>query len=235
MTLFEPNGRLKPKLTLYLGFAVAFWGALLITANRAWPDPTGPNDELSSLIVFPTLALTLISDGARRSRRPARDPALSEDLAERPGQTLVPYKAISICLLFGLPLIFAFQAFMIFRQARESSKYNSARLCPGAADEKYDFRNDETRKEIVLTLRGGCFDRYIDVPASWRGWTYEPVGGDPAKWWMAIWYSGWDMPRGPYLAVDKPEFNAPQLKLFRLQGHGQIRLYPKYRPAETQQ
>ncbi len=31
----------------------------------------------------------------------------------------------------------------------------------------------------------------------------------------------------PYVAVDKPDFNAPQLRLFRLQGHGQIRLYSK--------
>jgi len=225
-TLLEPNGRLKPKPTLYLGFAVSFCGAVLITLGRIWPDPAGYSDRLSLRGIF-VVGTLLIVDGSRRLKREGKDLSLSEDLSERPGQTLVPYRGITYFIVSALSVAFVAYGSLIYQRARETPKYNSARICSGASEQKYDFRNDENRKEIVLTLRDGCFDRYIDVPSSWRGWEYKPVG-NPAKWWMAIWYSGWNTPRGPYLAVDKPDFNAPQLRLFRLQGHGQIRLYPKY-------
>lgn len=232
MDLFEPNGRLKPKPTLYLGFAVSFCGVILTTLGRVWPDPAGYDDRLSLRGIFVVGTLLLV-DGSRRMKREGKDVTLSADLSERPVQTLVPYRGMTYFIVSALIVAFVAYGYLIYQRARETPRYNSARICAGAAEPKYDFRNDENRKEIVLTLRDGCFDRYIDVPSSWRGWDYKPLG-DPAKWWMAIWYSGWDTPRGPYLAVDKPDFNAPRLRLFRLQGHGQIRLYSKYNDGPPQ-
>lgn len=103
----------------------------------------------------------------------------------------------------------------------------SVAICDDAY--KTDVRHENQRLAFFdVPLYEGCFSGLVALPSGWSNWQSQLIGRD-SKDWVAIWWAGWDNPRGPLTREQllTPDTRSPSIpsKYVRLEGHGTLRFY----------
>jgi hypothetical protein len=97
------------------------------------------------------------------------------------------------------------------------------RVCQDAY--RYDTRYETDVAYVDVPLTAGCFSGTVLLPAQWKTWKLQFIGGSDRTHWMSVWYGGMPAPGGPFLESQvNAGMTAGPSRDMRFQGKGTLRL-----------
>jgi len=117
----------------------------------------------------------------------------------------------------------------------QTDKYSSTAICEDAW--KNELRPAPNVDHFDITLHDGCFSGNIYLPRRFydhigsAGFHWQPLDAGP-NWWIAIWFQGGWPAFGPFGINQMPDYSSYKPGVFRLQGHGRVRIYTNNDPLE---